>query len=155
MKHLLLITLTTLSLAACQTMQTTQTNPNSRTGVGTVATEPAPAALSDVWALRQLNGNVIDKANFPRRVPYLDVNLRDTYVIGSTGCNQFTGKFEATGKTLKIGPLRVTKMACANGMSVENEFITALESADSYQLDGKNLTLFRGTTALMTLGKGD
>ena len=98
---------------------------------------------------------MIDKTQFPRRVPYVDVNLRDSHVLGFTGCNRFGSTFQATSTTLKIGPLQRTKIACANGMSVENEFITALEAADSCKIDGKNLTLLRGSTELVTLGWGD
>ncbi len=155
MKLKSLFLFSTLSLTACQAIQSTQSNPSSRTGTASGVSQSVPTQMNDIWALRQLNGKAIDKAQFPRRVPYIDVNLRDNHVGGSTGCNRFGGTFNATGTTVKIGPLMSTKMACATGMSVETEFLTALQAADGYKLTGKNLTLLQGATELMTLGKGD
>ena len=155
MKMILLFALGTLVLAACQTSQSTQANPTGQAGAADEGRQAAPSQLNDTWALRQLNGKAIDKAQFPRRVPYFEVNLRDNHLTGSTGCNRFSGPFQVTSTTVKIGPLMSTKMACANGMSVETEFLTALQAADTYKLNGKNLTFMQGGTELMTLVKGD
>ncbi len=153
MKMPLLVTLSLALLAACQTAQSIQTNPNSRAAAGSSA--GAPSQLNTIWALKQLNGKVISKAQFPRQLPYIDVNMRDNRVTGFTGCNRFSGAMQVTASTIKLGPLMSTKMACETIMSIETDFLNGLQTADTYKIDGKNITLFQGTTELMTLAKGD
>ncbi len=155
MKLIVLTALTITLLAACQTSQSTQTNPNSRAASTGTDNQTAPRQLNDIWALRQLNGKPFDKSQSPRQHPYIEINLRDSRVVGSTGCNRLSGAMQVTANTLKFGPLMTTKMACTTGTSIESDFLRALETADAYKLDGLTLTLFQGTTELMTLGKGD
>lgn len=155
MKMIALTVLIVNLLAACQTSQSTQTNPNSRAASTGTDNQPAPTQLNDIWALRQLNGKPFDKSQSPRQHPYIEINLRDGRVVGSTGCNRLSGAMQVTATTLKFGPLMTTKMACTTDTAVESDFLKALKSADTYKLDGLTLTLFQGTTELMTLGKGD
>ena len=155
MKPFVLAVLSTALLAACQTSQSTQTNPNSRAAATGAGNQLAPAQLNDIWALQQLNGKAFDKSQSPRQHPYIEINLRDSRVIGSTGCNRLSGSMQVTAETIKFGPLMTTKMACTPDASVETDFLKALELADFYKLDGLKLTLLQGTTELMTLQKGE
>jgi heat shock protein HslJ len=68
----------------------------------------------------------------------------DGTVSGSAGCNNFTGGFTQTDKTVAIGPLASTMKMCtepAGVMEQETQFVKALESAATVQPDGDMLTL--------------
>lgn len=54
-------------------------------------------------------------------------------VSGSTGCNRLSGSYSLRGSGLKFGPLATTKMACAEGMAQEQEFLAALAGTDSWR----------------------
>ena len=65
-------------------------------------------------------------------------------VSGSGGCNRLTGGYQRDGRTLKIGPLAATRMACldAERGALESSFVGALQATASYSLLGGNqLTL--------------
>lgn len=85
----------------------------------------------------------------------LEFNAADTLVAGRTNCNRFFGKYERTGKSLKMGPLGMTRMACPE-MEYEDSFVRMLDGVDSYEIKGSELKLldggqvvaeFRGTPA--------
>jgi heat shock protein HslJ len=68
----------------------------------------------------------------------------DGSVAGSAGCNNFFGGFTQGDGTITIGPLASTMMACtepAGAMDQETQFLAAVQSAATYQLDGDSLTL--------------
>lgn len=68
----------------------------------------------------------------------------DGTVSGSAGCNNFTGGFTQKELTVAIGPLASTMKMCtepAGVMEQEAQFVKALESAATIQLDGDMLTL--------------
>lgn len=68
----------------------------------------------------------------------------DGRVSGSAGCNTFTGPFKQDGAAVQIGPLATTLKACAQPdgvMDQEVQFLAALQSATTIQLDGDRLTL--------------
>ncbi len=70
---------------------------------------------------------------------------------GSAGCNRYTGTYQVTGKTIKVGPLGSTRMACADPAGVmvqENAFLQALETATAWQLGGDRLELRTANGAL-------
>lgn len=69
----------------------------------------------------------------------------DGSITGSAGCNNYFGKYEVDGNTIKIGPLASTKMACAEPtgiMEQETAYLIALESAATFQITGDQLVLF-------------
>jgi heat shock protein HslJ len=68
----------------------------------------------------------------------------DGSITGSAGCNNYFGKYEVDGNTIKIGPLASTKMACAEPtgiMEQEDAFLIALQSATTFQITGDQLVL--------------
>lgn len=68
----------------------------------------------------------------------------DGRVSGSAGCNTFTGPFKQDGAAVQIGPLATTLKACAQPdgvMDQEVQFLAALQSATTIQLDGDRLML--------------
>jgi putative lipoprotein len=52
---------------------------------------------------------------------WLSVAFADGKVSGGTGCNRFTGQAEMDAGELILGPLAVTKLACADPVAMELE----------------------------------
>lgn len=75
----------------------------------------------------------------------------DGRVTGSAGCNTFMGGYKQEDGTITIGPLASTRKLCAEPAGVmeqEAQFLAALESAATYQLDGDMLHLRTADDAL-------
>jgi heat shock protein HslJ len=69
-------------------------------------------------------------------------------VAGKAGCNQYSGGARAEdGGRLVVGPLASTRMACSPQavMDQETRYLTALQAAESFAIDGSQLRL--GPTA--------
>ena len=68
----------------------------------------------------------------------------DKQVNGSSGCNNYSGGFESTAATLKVGPLAATQKACTTpeGIMVqEQQYLTALQNSATYEVSGSTLTI--------------
>ena len=75
----------------------------------------------------------------------------DGSLAGSAGCNNFRGGYTVDGNAIAIGPLATTRMMCPTPegiMEQEAEFLAALESAATYQVDGQMLHLRTADDAL-------
>jgi heat shock protein HslJ len=69
--------------------------------------------------------------------------------FGSGGCNNMRGTFTLNGKSLKIGPMASTMMACTPEiMKIEDGFHKALTEVDNFIISGDNLQLRKGETIL-------
>ena len=78
----------------------------------------------------------------------------DGHLSGSTGCNSLFGDYQVAGTSIDIGPLGMTRMACANDGLADQEarYLAALDGATSWTLDGQDLVLLGPDGAtLMTL----
>jgi heat shock protein HslJ len=68
----------------------------------------------------------------------------DGKLSGSAGCNHYTATYEASGKSIKIGPAASTRKMCAEPAGVmeqETQYLKALEMATTYRLDGNQMEL--------------
>lgn len=81
--------------------------------------------INDIWVLTKFSGRTLYADDFPKGLPILEFHLRDNRVIGSTGCNQISGRFETRGDKLTIRNLASTRMACPD-MAFEHELLTAI-----------------------------
>lgn len=69
---------------------------------------------------------------------------RDGTLTGNAGCNDYNGSYTVTGNQITIGPLASTMKACsdpAGVMEQEAQYLAALESAATYQIEGDVLEL--------------
>jgi heat shock protein HslJ len=103
------------------------------------------AATADLegshWVLIEMNGaEVIAEGE-----QELTLNFEDGQVSGYSGCNQFGGEYSANMESgsLEIGPLTSTLMACMDDdmMAREGEYLSALQTAESYALEGDRLSI--------------
>lgn len=67
----------------------------------------------------------------------------DGTVTGTTGCNSFTGPYEADGGSIDIGPLATTLAACPSDSLAAQEaaLLAGLESATEWSIAGDILSL--------------
>ncbi|MCP4358634.1 MAG: META domain-containing protein [Chloroflexi bacterium] len=73
----------------------------------------------------------------------------DDSLSGFGGCNSYNGSYTTDGNNIAIGPLATTLMACAqNVMQMETAYLTALQSAVTYQISGDTLQLHDDNGAL-------
>lgn len=68
----------------------------------------------------------------------------DGTIAGHSGCNQYSGPYNIDGNQITIGPLTSTRKACsdpAGVMEQEIQYLTALQSAATYTIEGNTLEL--------------
>jgi heat shock protein HslJ len=76
---------------------------------------------------------------------------KDGTVSGKSGCNNYSGPYTVNGNQIKIGPLASTMMACSDPegvMDQEQQYLAALETAATYQIEGNVLELRTSDGAL-------
>ena len=69
---------------------------------------------------------------------------REGQVSGSGGCNTYFASYEVKGNNLSISDLAWTEMACISPVGVmeqEQEFLSLLGDAESFQVDDTSLTI--------------
>jgi heat shock protein HslJ len=80
----------------------------------------------------------------------------DGSLSGNAGCNGYTGTFSVDGDQITIGPLASTMKMCdepAGVMDQEAQYLAALQSAASYQIEGDVLELRTMDDAMAVLFK--
>ena len=73
-------------------------------------------------------------------------------LTGNAGCNNYFASFETDGDAISIGPAGSTRMACSEPegvMEQEQQYLAALEMADSYKIDGMNMEMRTAEGALV------
>ena len=100
------------------------------------------------WFLSSINGKEAqyDGENFAQL--NFDKNSMDK-VSGNTGCNVLNGSVAVMDRTIKFSNIATTRMACRN--SVETDFLSVLNRADSWSIMNNELMLKMGNTVLATL----
>jgi heat shock protein HslJ len=79
---------------------------------------------------------------------------KDGTMSGKAGCNTYTGGYKTNGNQITIGPLASTMMACdqpAGVMEQESQYLAALQSAATYQIEGNVLELRTKDDALAAI----
>jgi heat shock protein HslJ len=68
----------------------------------------------------------------------------DGTLSGDGGCNTYSGSYKVNGNNISIGPLASTKKYCADPAGVmdqETQYLAALQTAATYQVQGNMLEL--------------
>ncbi|HVP94231.1 MAG TPA: META domain-containing protein [Methanoregulaceae archaeon] len=74
----------------------------------------------------------------------------DGHVTGSSGCNQYTATYIATGSSIKITPEISTLMACSPPvMDQEMSYVTLLSRAATYSVSGDTMLFYDSTGNLV------
>ncbi|MCX9157308.1 META domain-containing protein [Niveibacterium sp. 24ML] len=97
------------------------------------------------WVLKQIEGQAVSSG----RPPSLRLDSAAGKVSGFSGCNRYTGSATVSGAKLKFGPLAGTRMACVEGMELEQRYLTLLAQTDRYRIEGDMLLLLSGDRTLL------
>lgn len=76
----------------------------------------------------------------------------DGTLSGSAGCNNYTASYQVDGDQISIGPAASTRKACAEPegiMEQEMAYLLALETANTYRIEGDRLELRTSDGALV------
>jgi len=98
------------------------------------------------WKLVKLPGIVLPQL---KKNAFIQFEPEKNQAFGSGGCNNMRGTCTLNGKSLKIGPMASTMMACTPEiMKTEDAFYKALTDVDNFTISGDNLQLRKGDTIL-------
>jgi heat shock protein HslJ len=94
------------------------------------------------WILMELNGTTppAGAGGRPASLTFAEGGR----VSGFGGCNRMTGAYDVSGERLRIGPMASTRMACEQGMDLEQSYGAALEATQRYRLTSDGLELLGG-----------
>lgn len=96
------------------------------------------------WTLTEIAGRPAPMGE-EGRAATLRFDPDSARVSGFGGCNRYFGNYTIELTALRFGSLGMTKMACAEGMALEQQLASALDATRSYELSGTKLVL-RGDT---------
>ncbi|MFL0353055.1 META domain-containing protein [Xanthomarina sp. GH4-25] len=94
------------------------------------------------WKLVKLMGKDITDSE-----AFISFATEDNRVFGNSGCNTFTGTYNIENNTqLELSKIATTMMACPD-MTVEDQFIKVLNTADNFSLNANTMTLNKAKMA--------
>lgn len=101
-----------------------------------------PPALSSDLAGTQWTVSVMDGQQTGASAPTVTFDPEDR-IRGSSGCNSFSGIYEAQGGAIDVRGLGATERACADSalMRREASFLATLANAIRYRRDGERLVI--------------
>ncbi|WP_028890566.1 META domain-containing protein [Tenacibaculum sp. 47A_GOM-205m] len=111
--------------------------------------------LHDIWALEELNGAKVNKDDFGKELPYIEINAAENSFMGTSGCNRIMGKLFSERNKIRFTNIASTEMLCAKGSDKEQEFTKALASTISYTINNNRLTLSNPDKTLLVFKKVD
>ena len=100
------------------------------------------------WELHELHGSPAPLGAGARRAT-VRFDADTARVAGFAGCNRYFGTYTLEGAALRFGGIGMTKMACAQGMALEQQLAAALDATRRYKVGERELTLLNdaGTVA--------
>ena len=103
------------------------------------------AVSSTEWTLSELGGQPAP-AGASNQPATLRFDADSTHVSGFAGCNRYAGGYTVDGQSLHFAPLAMTKMACTQGVDLEQRLADALARTNRYELTATSLTFLDGST---------
>lgn len=92
------------------------------------------------WKLAEISGTPFNPPQKGDREPHLIFRPNEGRVIGSGGCNKFSGNYEVSDHRLHISGVISTKMACI-GVDYEDDYLRMLESSEHFFVSDDSLYL--------------
>lgn len=127
--------------------------PDDPTGIELVvepAAKAAPPLGGTEWELVELGDAPAEAVEGAR--PHLVLDLEESHVSGSGGCNRLTGSFALAEGELRFGPIATTRMACPEPiMQREQAFLRALAQTSGFVLEDGTLSLLAGERVVARL----
>lgn len=110
--------------------------------------------LHDIWVLEELNGKKNPKEDFSKELPLLEIYASENRFMGFAGCNQMNGALFFEKGKLRFTNVVTTKMMCEPA-NKETEFLTALQSSNTYKIENNQLILSNPSGVKIKLKKID
>lgn len=129
-----------LALAACGPAG--EPAPNTRAGR---AADSAyiRSAFGPTWTLTAINGTAAPLGSAGRPATLVFYSGEERRANGFAGCNQWSSTWERRGEdTLLFAPPVSTRMACGDGMALEQRFLGIIGQARRLAQRDSTLTLF-------------
>jgi len=101
------------------------------------ATAADASLLNTRWTLETVRGM---PAVSGRGDPHLILGP-DGGLTGGTGCNQMGGAFTVDGDAIAFGPIRTTRMYCADAYRTEQQLLKAFREVGRFVVTGNRLEL--------------
>jgi copper homeostasis protein (lipoprotein) len=94
------------------------------------------------WKLLQVGSEPVQVPQDARE-PNLRLSSIDKQIRGATGCNSFSGHYEQSGDSLRLGPLASTLRACTDPRLNQQEsvYFKALDQTRTWRVTGDTLVL--------------
>lgn len=113
-----------------------------------------PGLEDGVWVLDTLAGELASAGAGGKPVD-LRFDGAEQRAAGFSGCNRYTGGYvregvAEQGSPLSFGPLAGTRMACAEGGELEQNYLRLLGVVNAFTLEGDTLTLLAGPEVVAT-----
>jgi heat shock protein HslJ len=117
--------------------------PNERAPEAEASQQPSAQTTTIVerdWALVMLGDSAapLGAGGKPATIRFDSAAKR---AAGFAGCNQYSATYTMAGDSLHFGPAISTKMACAEGDSLERAFLSIVPEVSNYQATDSTLTL--------------
>jgi heat shock protein HslJ len=106
--------------------------------------EPPQTLAGSSWVVTSYNNGNQAVVGVIEGTEMTAVFGEDGTLSGSGGCNTYTTTYEATENTITIGPAASTMMFCESPegvMDQEAQYLAALATAATYQIDGDTLAM--------------
>lgn len=113
----------------------------------------ADSILGAYWVLFSLEGQDVQRPQ-NTQTAYVRFEEGKARVVGFTGCNRFSGKYELSGQKLSISNLSSSRMTCPD-IEQENKMLDLLGQVSSFRIAGDLLMLYAGETAVATFRAGN
>ncbi len=125
--------------------------PSSAEPIATISIpDPGTTLIATDWVLVSL-GERANPLGAGNRAVTLRIDISPNAVAaGFAGCNRYTGSYTVRRDSITFGPVGATKMACAQGMDVEQAYLSTLSKVVKYAVEDSTLTLFGASGALAT-----
>lgn len=109
---------------------------------------PASGPESMKWMLASIGGKKVSKHGSEA---FISFDAEKHSAGGNTSCNVFGGSYTSKGEKLRVTEVIATMRACIEDdrMTIERQFLDALEKTDRYEIAGNKLTLFHGREPLL------
>lgn len=109
---------------------------------------PVPVTITDRdWELAAL-GERTDPRGSQGQPVTLRLESESSRAAGFAGCNRYSAGYVLAADSLAFQPAISTKMACADGMEIENTFLMVLPAVTTYEATDSTLALKSSDGAL-------
>jgi heat shock protein HslJ len=111
--------------------------------------QPATSLVGTAWEVMRYNNGTGGYTSVLLGTEVTAMFSEDGSLTGSAGCNNYTTSYQvddasASSGAISIGPAATTRMMCAEpegNMEQETRYLTALQSAATYQIEGDQLEM--------------